>query len=655
MSVQVNCPGCGAGVEFKFGSGTVKVCAYCRSVVARGDRKIEDLGKVAALIDTDSPLEVGMQGKYRGSRFHVTGRAQLGHAAGGVWDEWYVAFPNEQWGWLAEAQGRFYLTFAEQGTPAPVPGFPQLDVGERVAVRRGFEMVVAEKGTAKRLSAEGEIPYLLQPGEQVNYADLSGPGGSFATLDYSEEKPQVYFGTEVALDDLGIPKTAKKRTPGREVAGKQLSCPNCGGALELRAPDKTERVTCPSCASLLDVNQGELRFLMTLQPTNEPLIPLGSVGTLPEGPLTVVGLLERCVTYDGVNYYWEEYLLYEPRLGFRWLVRSENHWSYVKPVPPGDVDGRGKRRTYQGKSFKMFQKGDAAVSCVLGEFYWKVSVGEVVQATDYICPPEMLSREVSTLQLQASYGEDGIASVLPAEASEEINWSHGTYLTPLQVQQAFGLKRMPSPRGVAPNQPFLYKKIYFTWAWLSLIAGVLGILFIVLSSNRLVYQKTFALERRTSVDQPPQVIFSDEAQPVELSGWKNIQVTVEAQVDNSWVAVEGDFIDENSGLVQTFLVPVEYYYGVDDGESWSEGGRSNYTMLSALPSGKYTLMLAVSGDPKGQPASITVKIHQGVPRMLYVFLLFFGLSIVPLCVLLYHWSFEHSRWKESDYSPFSSS
>src|SRR5579862_4256374 len=91
----------------------VVVCAHCRSVVARGDRRVEDLGKVAALVDTDSPLQLGLRGKYHGMAFEITGRAQLGHSAGGVWDEWYLAFPNDQWGWLAEAQGRFYITFPE--------------------------------------------------------------------------------------------------------------------------------------------------------------------------------------------------------------------------------------------------------------------------------------------------------------------------------------------------------------------------------------------------------------------------------------------------------------------------------------------------------------------------------------------------------------
>ena len=31
-----------------------------------------------------------------------------------------------------------------------------------------------------------------------------------------------------------------------------MSCPNCGGGLDSAALDKTERVGCPYCGSLLD-------------------------------------------------------------------------------------------------------------------------------------------------------------------------------------------------------------------------------------------------------------------------------------------------------------------------------------------------------------------------------------------------------------------
>ena len=47
MALQANCPACGAQVIFKTGSSVVVVCEFCHSVVARTDRGVEDLGKVA--------------------------------------------------------------------------------------------------------------------------------------------------------------------------------------------------------------------------------------------------------------------------------------------------------------------------------------------------------------------------------------------------------------------------------------------------------------------------------------------------------------------------------------------------------------------------------------------------------------------------------
>ena len=97
MSVlQANCPSCAAAIEFKSGSTLVLVCPFCRSAVARTDRGLEDLGKVAEIMDSESPLKLGLKGEYKGARFELTGRAQLKHELGGNWDEWYATFSN---GW----------------------------------------------------------------------------------------------------------------------------------------------------------------------------------------------------------------------------------------------------------------------------------------------------------------------------------------------------------------------------------------------------------------------------------------------------------------------------------------------------------------------------------------------------------------------------
>src|SRR4029453_7194701 len=112
MSVLVaNCPSCGAPVEFKSGQSVVVICVYCRSAVARTDRELKDLGKVAELVETGSPLDICPRGTWQGVSFGLTGRAQLGHEMGGQWDEWYATFSNGWLGWLGEARGRFFFPF----------------------------------------------------------------------------------------------------------------------------------------------------------------------------------------------------------------------------------------------------------------------------------------------------------------------------------------------------------------------------------------------------------------------------------------------------------------------------------------------------------------------------------------------------------------
>src|ERR1043165_6419741 len=105
MALQASCPACGAQVLFKTGSSVVVVCESCLSVVARPDRGVEDAGKVADVVESGSPLEVGLGGVYLGVAFELTGRAQVGHAAGGFWDEWYAAFADGRWGGLPGARG----------------------------------------------------------------------------------------------------------------------------------------------------------------------------------------------------------------------------------------------------------------------------------------------------------------------------------------------------------------------------------------------------------------------------------------------------------------------------------------------------------------------------------------------------------------------
>ena len=108
------------------------------------------------------------------------------HQAGGIWNEWYALFDNGAWGWLAEAQGRYYVTFPVDARLKPGATF---ELGERWE-----DLVVTEIGVAELASAEGELPWSPTPGATYQYADLTGANKEFATFDYSEEEPIIFKG-----------------------------------------------------------------------------------------------------------------------------------------------------------------------------------------------------------------------------------------------------------------------------------------------------------------------------------------------------------------------------------------------------------------------------------------------------------------------------
>lgn len=484
--IEAPCPACGAPVEFRVSSSLVAVCKQCGSLTARGDRPLEDQGRVAALVETNSPLAIGVTGSFGGKSFELVGRSQYRHVSGAVWDEWYAAFSNGRWGWLAEAQKRFMLTFPRDvAEGSRLPELGALQPGQSLNLGDKGTYVVTDLGPAVRLGAEGELPYVPQVGAPHAFADCDGPDGKFATLDYDASPPQLFLGRHVKLAELGIANVVDAEVDAKEVSALLIDCPNCGGSLETHAPDLIERIICPYCRGVLDADHGKYKFLRTLQsPKAKLLIPLGRVGKLRGVEYTVIGFMERAVTISGIDYTWTEYLLYGADVSFRWLVNSDGHWNFVEPVAPGDVRLSGDAATWKSIGFRVFQRAIARVTFVLGEFTWKVEVGEQVEASDYIAPPLALSVEktLAAPQLSADmprYDErgellappDGAAGQGAAASVSELNMSLASYLPHAELEQAFQLRPLPRGWTVAPNQPNpIDRNVY--WLWLAFVAVI---------------------------------------------------------------------------------------------------------------------------------------------------------------------------------------
>ena len=628
--MTANCPSCGAPIEFAIGSSEVVVCSSCRSIVARTDRGIEDHGKVAALIDTDSPLRVGANGKYRRQSFRITGRTQLRHQAGGVWDEWYAALDDGRWGWLAEAQGRFYVTFK---VAQDAPSFDALQIGDRVL----DNLVVAEIGEAELLSAEGELPWTPDAGARYRYADLSGSERKFATIDYSEETPIVFKGEEVPFDTLQIEGGEARREARAKLA--TLNCSQCGGALELRAPDQAERIWCPYCGAGHDIANGKLEFFKKLKPSKtKPIIPLGATGTIEGDSYVVAGFMERAVRFDR-DYFWTEYLLYNRDKGYRWLVNSDDHWSFVTPLRPGDVNdenprGAAKAVQYDGRAYRVFQTALARVTHVLGEFYWKVAVGEKVDTVDYVAAPFGISKEMTR------------------GGAKEISYSHARYMEPREVEQAFGVEKLVRPSGVGPFQPYTGARLGLVWLAMLALLFASAMFISMTRPNRVLVEQMFDLGAAAAPDwnaESARVFFT---QPFETTGNSNIEVRASSPLDNNWLQLGVDLVDEADGRLKSFEMPLEYYSGVDQGERWSEGKHTRTMFLSAPKKGPHVLRVEAHWEGgKTPPSQVHIRVREGVFRWLPFVLALIAISILPIFAVIRQAAFESRRWAESSFSP----
>ncbi len=642
MSIlKANCPNCAGPIEFKAGSTIVIVCPFCRSAVARTDRKLEDLGKVAEIVQSKSPLQLGLRGDFNENKFELTGRAQIKHGAGGFWDEWYATFSNGWVGWLAEAQGKFYMTFYK---PVPegsqIPTFDEIQPGQRLdGLSDETHLIVNEKGTATYIAADGEIPYKLNPNEQSNYADLVGKNGVFATIDYSTNPPYLFYGQELTLADMGLAEKRAAEREARVAPTDAMGCPNCGGSLELKAPDKSERVTCPFCNSLLNINEGNLEFLKTLKPSPAPqdfLLPIGAKGSFKDFAdgveLEIIGAMTRSVTFDGVKYFWNEYLLYNPKVGFKWLVSSDNHWNFVDSVNAADLDvsqpiaGIKPSVKYNGKSYKIYQDAPARVEYVKGEFYWRVNVGETVRAADFVAPPFMLSQELN---------------------NKEVNWSLGTYIKKEDVEKAFGVSDLPKPWNVAPNQPYEgggLIKYGFALLAILFIVGVFMIPLSGLGSTALAKQDIVL----SPLPKPSTSGRAIESNEFELKGNENIQINAAAGVaKDSWAELNIELINATNNDVEAVQIPLEYYAGYTDGENWVEDSRVSSATISSVPAGKYKLRIEGTWQDWNKPMPIWVKVEQNVTRGLNFWLAFIFLAIGPIIGVVKKLSFESRRWSES--------
>lgn len=425
------CPGCGAPVEFRSAQSTHAVCPYCQSTVVRQGETLARTGKMAELFDDFSPLQLFAAGRVEGQPFTLVGRLQYSYP-GGRWTEWIATLDGERTGILSEDNGAFVFALPFELQRAAPPAV-ELRVGATTAFN-GQNYTVASNEQVALVSAQGELPRLPELGRPFAVVELRSDQGQVLSVDYDTDPPGAYLGRAVRLEDLQL--TGLRDESAKDEKGRSFNCPNCGSPVMVNLAD-SKSVTCPSCNAIIDLSQGiggELRHATQHEPV-QPLIALGSIGQLQGVDWQVVGFQHRMgvAPGDDEHFGWSEYLLYNKKRGFSFLVDAEDGWSMVKPTTGApSMAESGARATYLGKVYLQQYAYNAETGYVAGEFYWQVERGQKTFNRDFANGSALLSMERS---------------------ANELTWSSGNRIDSAAVAAAFKLdhrKDMFKRRDVLP-------------------------------------------------------------------------------------------------------------------------------------------------------------------------------------------------------------
>jgi ribosomal protein S27AE len=457
------CPGCGAPVEFRSAQSTHAVCGYCQSTVVRQGEVLSRIGKMAELFDDHSLLQLHASGVWNGQDFTLLGRLQYKYGEG-TWTEWHAVLGDGSSAFLSEDNGAYVFTTA-QPVQRDMPAAERFRIGASTAIN-GKPFTVSSNQQVSLIAAQGELPRLPELGRtfamvelrsQVGEAGTAGgagegeAGGEVLSVDYSTQPPSVSMGRSVRLEDLKL--TGLKDSAAKDEKGRQFACPQCGATLSVQLAT-SKSLTCGSCHSIIDISQGiggELKHAIQDEPIN-PLIPLGTVGTLQGAQWQVVGFQHRMGTDPAdpdEQFGWEEYLLYNAKRGFTFLVDSTEGWSVVKPATGAPtLSSNQQMATYLGTRYMLKERYRAETNYVVGEFYWQVHRGQTTQNSDYVSGKNLLSLE---------------------QTANEQTWSVGSKLDANTVAAAFKLQDKKDllqrsdvgPLSVSTGNPFMQQGFWW--------------------------------------------------------------------------------------------------------------------------------------------------------------------------------------------------
>ncbi|UOQ74717.1 DUF4178 domain-containing protein [Hymenobacter cellulosilyticus] len=423
----------------------------------------------------------------------------------------------------------------------------------------------------------------------------------------------------------------------------RVACPSCLAQLTYYDPVNSIVFGCPECHTLFRQQaNGSPERLKSFQdiPREAPILPLGSIGTLPDGRLyRVMGYMLR--KEAGSPARWLEFMLFNPDTGYAQLAVYEGHWTFIQPSAEqhkglSGYSGNNRVALDGDTKFNIYNKYQPRILYAAGEFDWNILEDERLTVTEFVAPPRMLVEE--------------------KVKGQAVHWFRAEHLEPQQVAQAFGLtmSRLPYREGVGAVQPMPGGNSWSTLKNFTLLLLILTLLTELVMVGVRPRRQLLSQEFVSEVGSAPGAM-TEATSKVQVSNSFDIQdgpavldFALHTSVNNTWLELPVSLVNEQTGQGFEFSKSIEHYSGVEDGYGWSEGSVDAEATLDQVPPGRYHLNLYPSTDYNRQVTfSVTITENPWVPSNLLLFML--ALLIYPTILYFRRHHHEQQRWDNSNF------
>lgn len=558
------CPNCSRALPHQYPDCPYASCSCGKTVERRGEGVLI-WNEISTLEWDADAIQPGTSGNWMGKSFVVTGRVRIWYQES-VMNYWTLRTSAGATLLLREGYGCWMILM-----PATLPDYvtqshdPDFVMNQTTIVIDQKRFLLEDVDHAKKIEAAGEWWLPGIPEKWSCYDFTSGTRERLLIIKIDKRNFHAFNGSVVEHSDL---KLANLQDVHHTVFS--FNCIDCREKIEIKTYPYARNAACSQCGAYYRLNDAGV-FLRcgSRKQVVQPTIAIGSVGVLDGVSYQVVGFTEK----EEINIYkskWREYSLYHPESGFATLSEFDGHWILVKEQwhSPKLYFSSAQKLDFENEPFVLFNEYRYDVNTAMGEFPYAL-FGDSPKVKEFISPPE--------IWIQESDGRSGS------------QWYRGKHMEPAQVRKAFDAVRdFPRRVGVGAVQP----KGYIGFGKL-MVLGLIGLfcLFTIhwvssfSNSNRRLFETNFFFNDSI----PNQTLVVDRFTLEKRQS--NIELTIDAPVNNSWVEADFTLVNSTTGKEYSLEQGVEYYYGYDGGESWTEGCRSETAFFTGIPAGNYVMQI----------------------------------------------------------------